>query len=302
MFLSTAEEIQSAVRRLIYESNDGSPIRIAVAFWGAGAEALIPDGKRYNLLCNLSTGSTNPMTLRQLAARHQTRHLSDLHAKVLVGQTFALVGSANLSSAGLGFAGGRNVQWREAMMLIPRSSPEFQAIREWFFLQWAEADPVNEAALALAEAAWNARAQVQVPFAAAPSERAVPQLSEDLMFASGFVVGDNRIRMAARWIVEIYDEALEAKNRSNVRIPAFAANILWTLSGQSVETQIEDVPRFHLPDQVINRALERGQPHNNLERIARLMRALLVAPQTPDAVKFWITRWLNRTSSNGVAI
>jgi hypothetical protein len=186
-------------------------------------------------------------------------------------------------------------------MLVPRTSPEFQTIREWFFQQWSDAQPVDEAALAIAEALWNARAQSRLNAVASAAAQPRHRLSEELMFASGFVVGDNRIRMAAGWIVDIYDDALEAKNKSNVRIPAFVANILWTLSGQSIETQIQDVPRFHLPEQVLNRASERGQPKNNLERISRLMRALLVAPRTPDAVKFWITQWLARTSATDVA-
>ncbi len=79
----------------------------AVAFWCKGAEALIPKNVKPRIICDLTSGGTNPQVVRDFLERckDKVKHLDSLHAKVYVGKNAAIVTSANASINGLGFEG-----------------------------------------------------------------------------------------------------------------------------------------------------------------------------------------------------
>lgn len=156
MFLSSKNYLDQ-VQRLV----DGAQnLDLAVAFWGRGAEKLFKGwkGDRLRVVCNLRSGGTNPYVIRLLRAMPgvQVRCLVDLHAKVVLSESAALIGSANFSTNGLGFEGEECSGWREAGIYTsdPHQREEVQA---WYELVWSEAAPVLDDALQEAEENWRKR-------------------------------------------------------------------------------------------------------------------------------------------------
>lgn len=139
-----------------------STVEIAVAFLGEGAENLIPGGVKARIICNLESGATNPSVVRKLQAQAgvEIRTLSNLHAKVLIGDQSILVGSANLSANGLGLEGKETAFWEEAGLLI--SDPtERQRAHEWFCSLWAQANEVD-AVIDAAIVSWRKRRRTRM--------------------------------------------------------------------------------------------------------------------------------------------
>ena len=140
----------------------GENVSLAVAFWGNGAQDLIDKswtGKSLRILCNLGSGGTNPKVIRDLINLKSTRQglevltLDDLHAKVGVAESKAIVGSANLSVNGLGFEAVECAGWQEAGTLVGDPTQIFE-IQEWFEALWARGEKITDVRLAEAEAAW----------------------------------------------------------------------------------------------------------------------------------------------------
>ncbi|TAM27240.1 MAG: hypothetical protein EPN62_00185 [Candidimonas sp.] len=141
------EEYKSCLRKLVAEEE---ALDIAVAFWGAGAyEYLYPDKtKPIRMICNLRTGGTNPVVIQQFLdqanrnnASMEIRQCDRLHAKVILGKHQALIGSANLSTNGLGIEVDdnetieRSALWLEAG-IYTRDGDELTAMRNWFERLW----------------------------------------------------------------------------------------------------------------------------------------------------------------------
>jgi len=98
--------IPSALYRRKIEDliNDSQSVRVAVAFWGEHSDELFNDqGKQIRIICNLLSGGTNPVPIQNLLRRPnlEIRRLETLHAKVILGDQSAIIGSANLSTNGL---------------------------------------------------------------------------------------------------------------------------------------------------------------------------------------------------------
>ncbi|MFZ3184307.1 MAG: phospholipase D family protein, partial [Pseudomonas sp.] len=113
MFLSEDAYLAN-VKSLLAES---TAVDIAVAFWGRGAEPLIPQkGKKLRILCNLGMGGTNPEVISTLRTYPsvEIKNLDRLHAKVMIGDQQAIIGSANCSANGLNFEGEELAGWHEA--------------------------------------------------------------------------------------------------------------------------------------------------------------------------------------------
>lgn len=162
MFLH-AENYRPAIAELMAES---SKVDIAVAFWGKGAEDFIPaSGKATRIVCNLRAGGTNPSVIESLMRRNgvEVRNLDVLHAKLVLGQKTAILGSANFSTNGLNFEGDDELKgWQEAGYRID-APDQLKAMRNWFNEQWKQAEVVTVGMLKEAKQIWRLRSATR-PF------------------------------------------------------------------------------------------------------------------------------------------
>jgi hypothetical protein len=160
LFISS-ENYKPEVEKVIAQ---GTEIDIAVAFWGTGAAALLTGtGKHFRVLCNLMTGGTNPAEIEALrAAGHELLDLEDLHAKVVVSEQSAIVGSANFSTNGLNIQDAEFDGWQEAGYVTDKAE-DLQQIRAWFNAQWARARIITPQRLAQARINWAKRCATRIP-------------------------------------------------------------------------------------------------------------------------------------------
>lgn len=112
------DELTKAIREL----KRSTKWYCAVAFWGKGSESLLdncPDDT--TIICNLRMGGTNPDVIKQVMTQYPKikilRH-DTLHAKVYIGDDYAIVTSANASINGLGLEGKEQANWVEAGVRI----------------------------------------------------------------------------------------------------------------------------------------------------------------------------------------
>ena len=158
MFLSS-ENYRDQVKQL---ADSSKSLSLAVAFWGNGAEKLFDnwEGGSLKILCNLSSGGTNPHTIRQLMALPgaEVRQANDLHAKVMLGESAALIGSANFSANGLGYEGNECTGWQEAGMRVDAPA-QLDPIRTWFDRMWEvnKDGTISNQDLLNAQANWDKR-------------------------------------------------------------------------------------------------------------------------------------------------
>lgn len=139
MFLGP-DQYSAALMRMVAEE---SSLDVAVAFWGKGAEMKVhPDeAKPIRIICNLLSGGTNPWVIARFLKRAelnsniQIRQCDVLHAKVLVGRSQAIIGSANISANGLGLDGDETGRWIEAGVHTV-AIEEVESARAWFDQLW----------------------------------------------------------------------------------------------------------------------------------------------------------------------
>lgn len=158
MFLSS-ENYLDHLKQLIAGSQH---LSIAVAFWGKGAEKLFENwqGKKLRIICNLESGATNPeviTAIREWKGKKvfevEVRTLGDLHAKVVLGEHEAIMGSANISANGLGYEASECSGWQEAGLRVA-DQQVLKTARDWFEQQWQRAgqdltdDQLDQARLA----------------------------------------------------------------------------------------------------------------------------------------------------------
>lgn len=296
-FLSNTEAIRSLIETII--TTTSTPIWMAVAFWGDGAQTLFRDDRQFKVICNLSTGGTNPRTIRAIASRHEVRHSSTLHAKVIIGSEKALVGSANISNHALALNGDSPTCWQEAVIVVPSQTSSYDAAKVWLDSLWRSALPVDEAVLSVAEQLFERR-RLDLPTDTAPKKS--PESNErlrSLLFSVDEIKERNRIRMASKLLNDAFKKHVEELNTNNIRIPAFAANLLWTLAGNEISTRIDNCPMFTLPDQVIYRATEPSiQPKESLIKLEQLLKGLIGDDDVPDSIRCLAKRWLERPKSD----
>lgn len=160
------------LRAQIVSTLKGERRDLAVAFIGAGAieRAGLSNAEGTRIICDLWSGGCNPDAVRDLhEAGVQIRNLRDLHAKIYIGDSTAVVGSANLSSNGFGDVGTPQQWGLEAGVLVDQPG-DLSEIVDWFENQFASAidfDP-NDPQL---DEAWERRL--------APT-RSSTDLSEDI--------------------------------------------------------------------------------------------------------------------------
>ncbi|EGF91085.1 hypothetical protein ABI_24980 [Asticcacaulis biprosthecium C19] len=147
-FLAGAE-LSAEISKLLAESGGCH----AVAFWGNGAELRLPNKGQgdFRVICNLTSNGTNPYTIEKLKLEN-VRHSPGLHAKVYIGDQTAIIGSANVSTNGLG---SENVAetWLEAGVVVKKTA----AIDAWFETLWDDALEISDADLSRAKVLWDRR-------------------------------------------------------------------------------------------------------------------------------------------------
>lgn len=153
-YLQAVQDVlRSANRQVVY---------MAVAFWGKGADRLfdnLPKGIKIRVICNLTTGGTNPQTIRTLLEMGpwiSIRQLNDLHAKVICGDKTVVIGSANCSSNGLALQGQQCTGWREAGV-VTDSEEVLADVRPWLENLWHSAQGICDEDLELAQDNWGRR-------------------------------------------------------------------------------------------------------------------------------------------------
>ncbi|MCK9988469.1 MAG: hypothetical protein AzoDbin1_04941 [Azoarcus sp.] len=136
---------------------------IAVAFWGKGAEALLPrKTKNIRILCNLTSGATNPNVIQNLqAAGFEVRNKADLHAKVAISDKAAIIGSANYSANGLNLEGTELAGWIEAGYLT-KSEHDLSQMDNWFAIQWDKGERIDHDMLEEARLLWKLRSSTRI--------------------------------------------------------------------------------------------------------------------------------------------
>lgn len=156
MFLNSGKVISRAISELLDRENV-KPARFAVAFWGRSSEFHLKGA--CHIVCDLLSGACNPETIRALRRRPHcvVLHLDGLHAKVVVTSAGAVVSSANMSTNGLGSEGADASGTIEAGYLISADTKEFSEVEAWFDTIWAEARPITEQDLALAQRKWESK-------------------------------------------------------------------------------------------------------------------------------------------------
>ncbi len=151
-------------RQHVEEIVAANTVDLAVAFLGEGASNLIGSAKRARVICNLESGATNPHVVKDLLDKPgvDIRSLATLHAKVIIAEHVALVGSANLSANGLGLQGAETARWEEAGTLV-RDLKALADARAWFSGLWDRAAEIGPEQLKIAELAWKRRRSVRPP-------------------------------------------------------------------------------------------------------------------------------------------
>ena len=154
--------------RLLCE-NWKQPLQIAVSYWGEGAlestglckRIKQENSKPIQVLCDLFSGACNPDPIEELtntsAEKVQVKTLAGLHAKVWICGSNVIVGSANVSSNGLGFDDKKSKEGNvEASVEV--SEKEFaEKVQIWFNEQWERADSVTVTKIKEAKDLWKKR-------------------------------------------------------------------------------------------------------------------------------------------------
>lgn len=218
MFLTSKEYI-AQIRSLIDRS---AQVDMAVAFWGKGADGLLPPcaENKLRIICNLSSGGTNPEPIVALMRRQfQIKQLDDLHAKVVIGDGAAIVGSANHSTNGLQLEGAQSVGWSEAGLLTD-DARNLDDISTWFEAEWKRAQPISDEDISAAQAAWDIR------FA----NRPLPRKTSIFDLCKSDLIG--REVYGVLWSEEaspaanqIYEEAVSSAKQSGQKNAKFIANL-----------------------------------------------------------------------------
>ena len=309
MFIGAASAILCALERLSEAQSPGRPIGLAVAFWGEGAEGLIRPDRQYRVICNLTSGGTNPKVVREILQRPnvEMRHLPNLHAKVSVFERSVIVSSANFSKSGLWLEGDPNGGWDEAAYEFSDRDKGFVDAEHWFESLFTRSLLISEEVLLEAETAWAAHllptstvtAPSEVCGAAATGGKLV-ELTEDDLFEP-FIKPRNRFRMAAPWLIQVFSK-IEEVNKNSCYVPAYVANMIWTQSGNPIASNIAEHRILKRPSEVWDLAIAKSKKHG--PRILALLRAVIDDEITPPAVRHWAeecARVMPNTSSQRAA-
>lgn len=148
-------------------------VSMAIAFWGEGGNLIFDDCKKtpVRIICNLALGGTNPKVIQELKKRKNTevRQLDNLHAKLVLTDNHMIVGSANISSNGLGLEAGEAARFRE-LGLLSQDAKQLKSARDWFKDLWQASQEITESHLRNAQKTWESRRNAR-PWAAGSGSR-----------------------------------------------------------------------------------------------------------------------------------
>lgn len=151
---------------------EGSDIRLAVAFWGVGASMALglTQGRNARVICNLMSGGTNPAEIRTLQENGiEVRKHAAFHAKMgVVGSSLSFVGLSNMSANGLGFEGRELTGWEEANVVFDHADSDVSAR---FDALWEATTIITKADLKAAEDLWRPRRTFAIQSGSNPVER-----------------------------------------------------------------------------------------------------------------------------------
>ncbi|MFC3529711.1 phospholipase D family protein [Paracoccus mangrovi] len=153
-FLATTD-IDGGSSPCIKRILSGEEVRIASAFLGRGAETAVPPDAR--LICDIGMGGTSPLALKALSEKlgAKLKYLRDFHAKVYLSDQGCVIGSANLSSRGVGFLS--QAKLIEAAVFVEADDPIAETAGKWFEDLWSKAQVVGPKELEWAEATWRVK-------------------------------------------------------------------------------------------------------------------------------------------------
>ncbi|WP_194724054.1 phospholipase D family protein [Noviherbaspirillum malthae] len=232
MFLDSgraiAEKIQELIDEEVYQ-----PVRMAVAFWGAGADYKLRG--RCELICDLDSGACNPAVIRALLQRDNcvVLKLDGLHAKVVIGSTGAVVSSANMSTNGLGAEGADASGTIEAGYFVSEKESQYERIVSWFKSVWEKASEITESDLAKAQQKWDFRNR-EMPVAGTPE----PQSESEPYHINPFTLLEERIDPADRLRAvkpmvfnQLRDALPHVDHRRQGKIATWACHLLLNQAG-----------------------------------------------------------------------
>ena len=191
---------------------------IAVAFWGKDSESFFENTtKRIRIICNLDSGACNPHIINKIKdiTNVTIRNNSHLHAKVLIQNDVAIIGSANLSANGLSFEGHELDGWIEAGILST-DKEVLTAASEWFKNLWKNSEEIDEQMLNLALKRWR-------------DKRNQRELTHhiDPLFSKSFLLGAMRYKESFKdrniyfviYKTQLSQEAMSALEKSKKSLP-----------------------------------------------------------------------------------
>lgn len=152
----TEQENTEEINEMLTSSDS---LRCAVAFWGKSAFDLLEDSEQeVKIICNLESGGTNPTEIRKLLKKEniQVKSQHNLHAKVYLSDSQAIVGSSNVSANGLSFEDEEMKGYIEASILTTDSNI-MESIADWFEKKWSSARKIDEGLLNYVEERWKSR-------------------------------------------------------------------------------------------------------------------------------------------------
>lgn len=150
----------AAVEALLSSDNPDKSVQCAVAFWGKGAKKYLRYlGPQSRIICNLESGATNPHIVESMIKKKVlVRTLDNLHAKVYLGKTSVIIGSANCSTNGLAVE--EDLGWTEAGVIT--SDPGIIGhIEGWFATLWNGAKTVRDKDIEQAKSLWKERRKIR---------------------------------------------------------------------------------------------------------------------------------------------
>ena len=141
------------------------PLRIAVAYWGKQSltktgliKRIISNPDRIQIICDLTSGSCNPNPIDRLRKfKVETRTQDDMHAKVWMCGDHVILGSANVSSNGLGFDDAKSLMKNHEAAIYINDKSFAKEVHEWFDELRRSSKLVNAEHVRWAKENWETR-------------------------------------------------------------------------------------------------------------------------------------------------
>lgn len=232
MFLESGRAIAAQIQHLV-DQEITQPLRLAVAFWGLGADYTLRGHCR--IICDLASGACNPSVIATLLERDNTvvLQLAGLHAKVVVGSAGAVVSSANMSTNGLGAEGADASGTIEAGYFVAQGTSQYSRVAAWFEEQWVQADEISPEDLAAAVERWAWRKrELPEPKAAREIVGAVPfAISAETLLEAHIDPDDRLAAVKPHVFAAVKDSLPDVDHRRLGKMATWACHLLLNRAG-----------------------------------------------------------------------